>query len=253
MIRRPPRSTLFPYTTLFRSRPRAGARSPAGPPARCGVQRGPADPAPRRDAGDRRRSGPLACRGPGGAGASAERGSRGPVRGCGRDGAAVRRGPVRRRGDVGRTAQLAAARRRAPGRARPGRLRRAGGRPRGTHRVPAATRVRRVRLRSAGGPVPGGRGGIPARPPLVSYRVVVQGRARLAVGRAAVRERARGAPPRSRGAVVRSPRVPPHLRRGSTGGDRLGQRPPPAGGAAPPGSRAGPRAARGTTLRTTRR
>src|SRR3989441_1246395 len=109
-------------------RPRAGARPPAGPPARCGVQRGPADPAPRRDAGDRRRSGPLACRGPGGAGASAERGSRGPVRGCGRDGAAVRRGPVRRRGDVGRTAQLAAARRRAPGRARPaGYVVRAGG------------------------------------------------------------------------------------------------------------------------------
>src|SRR2546430_17476673 len=29
MIRRPPRSTLFPYTTLFRSRLRAGARPPA--------------------------------------------------------------------------------------------------------------------------------------------------------------------------------------------------------------------------------
>src|SRR3989442_9545796 len=27
MIRRPPRSTLFPYTTLFRSRPRAPGRS----------------------------------------------------------------------------------------------------------------------------------------------------------------------------------------------------------------------------------
>src|SRR3712207_8890182 len=26
MIRRPPRSTLFPYTTLFRSAPRAGSR-----------------------------------------------------------------------------------------------------------------------------------------------------------------------------------------------------------------------------------
>src|SRR3712207_8052392 len=26
MIRRPPRSTLFPYTTLFRSRPRSGRR-----------------------------------------------------------------------------------------------------------------------------------------------------------------------------------------------------------------------------------
>src|SRR3712207_8439271 len=29
MIRRPPRSTLFPYTTLFRSRGRAGARASA--------------------------------------------------------------------------------------------------------------------------------------------------------------------------------------------------------------------------------
>src|SRR5947208_13247659 len=28
MIRRPPRSTLFPYTTLFRSRPRATPRAP---------------------------------------------------------------------------------------------------------------------------------------------------------------------------------------------------------------------------------
>src|SRR5258708_10201782 len=28
MIRRPPRSTLFPYTTLFRSRPAAGALRP---------------------------------------------------------------------------------------------------------------------------------------------------------------------------------------------------------------------------------
>src|SRR2546425_3031802 len=33
MIRRPPRSTLFPYTTLFRSRPRSPARAPR--PARC--------------------------------------------------------------------------------------------------------------------------------------------------------------------------------------------------------------------------
>src|SRR5256885_12847737 len=29
MIRRPPRSTLFPYTTLFRSPPRRAARGPA--------------------------------------------------------------------------------------------------------------------------------------------------------------------------------------------------------------------------------
>src|SRR5256885_12266511 len=31
MIRRPPRSTLFPYTTLFRSRPRGGAEINAVP------------------------------------------------------------------------------------------------------------------------------------------------------------------------------------------------------------------------------
>src|SRR2546422_7630104 len=31
MIRRPPRSTLFPYTTLFRSRVRPGAGGPAAP------------------------------------------------------------------------------------------------------------------------------------------------------------------------------------------------------------------------------
>src|SRR3712207_8507459 len=55
MIRRPPRSTLFPYTTLFRSR--RGRRVPLRPPpggddgggARRGGRRRPADrPAPRR-------------------------------------------------------------------------------------------------------------------------------------------------------------------------------------------------------------
>src|SRR6266496_1115401 len=36
MIRRPPRSTLFPYTTLFRSRPRhLRPRAAAAPPPRC--------------------------------------------------------------------------------------------------------------------------------------------------------------------------------------------------------------------------
>src|SRR3712207_7099381 len=36
MIRRPPRSTLFPYTTLFRSQPEGGRRAPrqGGPPDR---------------------------------------------------------------------------------------------------------------------------------------------------------------------------------------------------------------------------
>src|SRR3712207_7135289 len=38
MIRRPPRSTLFPYTTLFRSA-RRRARRPRGPAARQGVRR----------------------------------------------------------------------------------------------------------------------------------------------------------------------------------------------------------------------
>src|SRR5215213_10400476 len=33
MIRRPPRSTLFPYTTLFRTPPPAPGAAPAAPPA----------------------------------------------------------------------------------------------------------------------------------------------------------------------------------------------------------------------------
>src|SRR5258707_11010217 len=45
MIRRPPRSTLFPYTTLFRSRTRAkpGASSASGgaSPSLCGTADGP--------------------------------------------------------------------------------------------------------------------------------------------------------------------------------------------------------------------
>src|SRR2546427_1163459 len=48
MIRRPPRSTLFPYTTLFRSRPRADGtswrRDPSGMVRRCGTS----SPASRR-------------------------------------------------------------------------------------------------------------------------------------------------------------------------------------------------------------
>src|SRR2546422_3093045 len=38
MIRRPPRSTLFPYTTLFRSRDVAGRRGHAVAPAHAGLQ-----------------------------------------------------------------------------------------------------------------------------------------------------------------------------------------------------------------------
>src|SRR5947208_9250192 len=37
MIRRPPRSTLFPYTTLFRSRPRLPARCRPGRAILCGM------------------------------------------------------------------------------------------------------------------------------------------------------------------------------------------------------------------------
>src|SRR5689334_24058438 len=43
MIRRPPRSTLFPYTTLFRSGPRPVARRAAGD-RRRGRRDQPADP-----------------------------------------------------------------------------------------------------------------------------------------------------------------------------------------------------------------
>src|SRR3712207_7059988 len=39
MIRRPPRSTLFPYTTLFRSRPDATSRSGMDAVDRCNVHR----------------------------------------------------------------------------------------------------------------------------------------------------------------------------------------------------------------------
>src|SRR3712207_6968168 len=41
MIRRPPRSTLFPYTTLFRSVPVEDRADPATPRARVDRRRGP--------------------------------------------------------------------------------------------------------------------------------------------------------------------------------------------------------------------
>src|SRR2546430_17363694 len=44
MIRRPPRSTLFPYTTLFRSAPRRSRDRPAGSAA-AHADPGPASPA----------------------------------------------------------------------------------------------------------------------------------------------------------------------------------------------------------------
>src|SRR2546430_10254097 len=49
MIRRPPRSTLFPYTTLFRSRSAAPAAATAPRPA----PKAKASPPPRRGAGPR--------------------------------------------------------------------------------------------------------------------------------------------------------------------------------------------------------
>src|SRR3712207_7324942 len=58
MIRRPPRSTLFPYTTLFRSadppRPRAVAPVPAQLAERPGLRRltAPTAPVPRRHPAD---------------------------------------------------------------------------------------------------------------------------------------------------------------------------------------------------------
>src|SRR2546425_8786191 len=61
MIRRPPRSTLFPYTTLFRSRAGRGrgrdrARAPALPGAAGRVGRGGRDPRRRARAWRRRRA-----------------------------------------------------------------------------------------------------------------------------------------------------------------------------------------------------
>src|SRR3712207_7322490 len=53
MIRRPPRSTLFPYTTLFRSRALAAARSASRcGPARVGCPSARGCPDPRDDAAD---------------------------------------------------------------------------------------------------------------------------------------------------------------------------------------------------------
>src|SRR3712207_8138373 len=53
MIRRPPRSTLFPYTTLFRSGPvslrRRGRAAAARPAAAGGARRGAGPAEPRRD------------------------------------------------------------------------------------------------------------------------------------------------------------------------------------------------------------
>src|SRR3712207_7065056 len=56
MIRRPPRSTLFPYTTLFRSSPpcvrrrRGRERSSRDPPSRSPDRSAPREPRPPREA-----------------------------------------------------------------------------------------------------------------------------------------------------------------------------------------------------------
>src|SRR2546422_727632 len=66
MIRRPPRSTLFPYTTLFRSVPRpAGVRKriPIVPVPRARVRRG-GEERPGDQALPRRERGAAAARGP---------------------------------------------------------------------------------------------------------------------------------------------------------------------------------------------
>src|SRR5256885_11374879 len=55
MIRRPPRSTLFPYTTLFRSQQRAGCAEQTAVARRCGGRVSDAARIPR--AGVRRRTG----------------------------------------------------------------------------------------------------------------------------------------------------------------------------------------------------
>src|SRR2546427_7142640 len=47
MIRRPPRSTLFPYTTLFRSSTRRPIRRRFGGTGRDGTHRAPLPPSPR--------------------------------------------------------------------------------------------------------------------------------------------------------------------------------------------------------------
>src|SRR2546426_3869019 len=62
MIRRPPRSTLFPYTTLFRSRRPAGVREGPGAPASPAVQPPRRGSAPRPGDGGSRRTGDAPAR-----------------------------------------------------------------------------------------------------------------------------------------------------------------------------------------------
>src|SRR2546422_3678890 len=106
MIRRPPRSTLFPYTTLFRSSGRARGRVGPGRTARARGLQGRATGGVgrvhrRRDAGAARLRGGAGGRGgaPGGRGGrgwrGGARGLRGALTGGGPRGATSRPGPPR--------------------------------------------------------------------------------------------------------------------------------------------------------------
>src|SRR3989454_9806078 len=150
MIRRPPRSTLFPYTTLFRSRTRPGPRrrrsagSRGAPSGSTSPARGDAPPAAALAA---RRLGAVARRGAGagGAGARHRRPEVGGRRSVGRrarcrsDGGPPRgaRGPVVRGPEAARGGGPLPPRRRHRGRLRVRRVTHQGGprdRPRLLHR-----------------------------------------------------------------------------------------------------------------------
>src|SRR3712207_210545 len=162
MIRRPPRSTLFPYTTLFRSRRRRGVRL-----LRRGGHRGDG-PARQAPPGRDRRPRPADHRPGGGAHRAARRG---PAGGAGRG--AAHRGPLRRRGarDVGRSRGPPGPRGRRDDDGHRG-ARRRGRRPGG------GRGGRRDRGRGSGGHGPGTRGARmndavdPAATPPQSARVV---------------------------------------------------------------------------------
>src|SRR2546426_818138 len=156
MIRRPPRSTLFPYTTLFRATAARGARGRGVGLRERTAQPGGADPESRRDGPAQARDGAGVGgerRGPGERTVHAARaGAPGARAGCGRGaperaarlcgarngggpqgrggepGGAARRGGIRRTGPAGERADI-----RLRGESRPGRVRgaRARDRPRG--------------------------------------------------------------------------------------------------------------------------
>src|SRR6266480_855629 len=94
MIRRPPRSTLFPYTTLFRSRDRpepardppvegGEVRDPRGPRRTDETGREPPDASQRAWGGLEQQEGPAADRGEDPPPFAVLQGTRGPARGLG--------------------------------------------------------------------------------------------------------------------------------------------------------------------------